>query len=67
MNDLKFACRQLLKNPGFTAVAALGSDTNAIIHLPTQMRLPSCRRSSSSANSLSGSNSRFASLYKRNT
>src|SRR5207247_8695637 len=22
MNDLKFACRQLLKNPGFTAVAA---------------------------------------------
>src|SRR5439155_6240103 len=23
MNDLKFACRQLLKNPGFTAVAVL--------------------------------------------
>lgn len=23
MNDLRFACRQLLKNPGFTAVAAL--------------------------------------------
>jgi putative ABC transport system permease protein len=23
MNDLKFAFRQLLKNPGFTAVAAL--------------------------------------------
>src|SRR5437867_4557145 len=23
MNDLKFACRQLLKNPGFTAVALL--------------------------------------------
>src|SRR5437879_6344542 len=23
MNDLKFACRQLLKNPGFTAMAVL--------------------------------------------
>jgi hypothetical protein len=25
MNDFKFALRQLLKNPGFTAVAVLGN------------------------------------------
>jgi hypothetical protein len=37
MNDLKFACRQLLKNPGFTAVAvltlALGSGAERILDL----------------------------------
>src|SRR5262245_31344038 len=35
MNDLKFAIRQLLKNPGFTAVAvlslALGLDVNTMM------------------------------------
>jgi len=31
MNDLKFACRQLLKNPGFTAVAVLAPGIGAAV------------------------------------
>src|ERR1043166_2468246 len=46
MNDLKFAIRQLLKNPGFTAVAvltlALGIGANtAIFQLLNAVRLKS--------------------------
>src|SRR5215468_4836947 len=46
MNDLKFACRQLFKNPGFTGVAvltlALGIGANtAIFQLLNAVRLKS--------------------------
>ena len=52
MNDLKFAFRQLLKNPGFTAVAVLtlsigiGANTsffkafNALVLRPLQVKDP---------------------------
>ena len=36
MNDLKFAFRQLLKNPGFTAVAVLTLGIGAITAISTQ-------------------------------
>ena len=46
MNDLKFAFRQLLKNPGFTAVAVLtlaigiGANTSLFTGLDTIMLRP---------------------------
>jgi hypothetical protein len=52
MNDLRFACRQLLKNPGITAIAALAlvlgidastavsSVVNAVVSGPLAYREP---------------------------
>ena len=47
MNDLRFAFRQLLKNPGFTAVAvltlALGIGVNIVINAYEQETIPTGR------------------------